>query len=69
MAHDVTNLQQQVGVDPLSFKEFVHILAGITQLASQPGDTAALLAQLRFDKMSDMRFFVHGCGSWRILLC
>ena len=61
MPHDVTDLQQQVGVNPPSLKEFVHVLSGVTQLGSQPGNGAALLAQLRFDKMSDVRFFLHGC--------
>jgi len=60
MPHDVTDLQQQIGVNPPPLKKFVHVLTGITQLGGQPGDGAALLTQLRLDKMSDVGFFVHG---------
>ena len=62
MSHDVTDLQQQVGVNPPPLKEFIHVLSRVTQLGSQPSDGAALLTQLRLDKMSYMKFFLHGCG-------
>ncbi len=61
------NAIEQSGVDIFAGEYVVHVAPVAVELATEPGDTALLMAQFLFDKFSDMnRLF--GLSLWRYIL-
>lgn len=55
----IADFEEQVGVNPGMVEDFVHILAREIELFGEPCYGAALFLQLRFDKVSYVRFVCH----------
>ena len=60
VVQNITDFQQQVGVNPFAAKDFVGILPRTAQLLCEPSNAASLPMKFFFDKFSDMRIFFHG---------
>ena len=56
---NITDFQQQIGVNPFAVENLVSVLSRVTELLGQPRDAAPFLDQCCLDDFPYMRFFVH----------
>ena len=56
---NITDFQQQIGVNPFAVENLVSVLPRATESLGQPSDATPLLDQFSLDKFSYVRFFVH----------
>ncbi len=56
---NITDFQQQIGINPFAVENLVSVLPRATELLGQPRDATPLLSQFCLDDFPYMRFFVH----------
>lgn len=59
VVEQVADFKEKVGVYPVAIEDFVDVLAREIELFGKPGDAAALVAELGFNKLSYVWFFCH----------
>lgn len=60
----VADFEQKVGINPLTAKNLIGVLAREAELAGEPGDGAPLPVEFLLDEVADVRFFLHCVCRW-----
>lgn len=59
VVEQIADFEEEVGVNPGTIEDFVDVLAREIKLFGKPGDAAALVAELGFNKLSYVWFVCH----------
>lgn len=61
---NITDFQQQIGINPFAVENLVSVLPRKAELLGEPSDAAPLAGEFLLDEVADVRFFVHCVCLW-----